>query len=208
MSIVENRKAFHDYFIEERFEAGLALEGWEVKAIRAGRAQPQGSLRRRQERRDDADRRAHHAADHGVDARAAPTRRARASCCCTARRSTASSARSSARATRWRRSTCTTTTAASSSTIGLAKGKKQHDKRATIKEREWNREQQRLLRDRNRPRYARALARKPLHATAAVTGSGCARPGGSCGRVGDDRSRGRNAAAHRGFERRGKSASV
>jgi SsrA-binding protein len=38
MSIVENRKAFHDYFIEERYEAGLALEGWEVKAIRAGRA--------------------------------------------------------------------------------------------------------------------------------------------------------------------------
>ena len=39
MSIVDNKKAFHDYFIEERFEAGLALEGWEVKAIRAGRAQ-------------------------------------------------------------------------------------------------------------------------------------------------------------------------
>jgi SsrA-binding protein len=39
MSIVENKKAFHDYFIEERYEAGLALEGWEVKAIRAGRAQ-------------------------------------------------------------------------------------------------------------------------------------------------------------------------
>jgi SsrA-binding protein len=39
MSIVENRKASHDYFIEERYEAGLALEGWEVKAIRAGRAQ-------------------------------------------------------------------------------------------------------------------------------------------------------------------------
>lgn len=39
MSIVENRKATHDYFIEERLEAGLALEGWEVKAIRAGRAQ-------------------------------------------------------------------------------------------------------------------------------------------------------------------------
>ena len=39
MSIVENRKAFHDYFIEERYEAGLALQGWEVKAIRAGRAQ-------------------------------------------------------------------------------------------------------------------------------------------------------------------------
>ena len=39
MSIVENRKAFHDYFIEERYEAGLALAGWEAKAIRAGRAQ-------------------------------------------------------------------------------------------------------------------------------------------------------------------------
>jgi SsrA-binding protein len=39
MSIVQNRKAFHDYFIEERYEAGVALEGWEVKAIRAGRAQ-------------------------------------------------------------------------------------------------------------------------------------------------------------------------
>ena len=38
MSIVQNRKASHDYFIEERYEAGLALEGWEVKAIRAGRA--------------------------------------------------------------------------------------------------------------------------------------------------------------------------
>ena len=38
MSIVENRKAFHDYFVEERYEAGLVLEGWEVKAIRAGRA--------------------------------------------------------------------------------------------------------------------------------------------------------------------------
>ncbi len=39
MSIVDNKKAFHDYFIEERFEAGMVLEGWEVKAIRAGRAQ-------------------------------------------------------------------------------------------------------------------------------------------------------------------------
>lgn len=38
MSIVENRKAFHDYFIEEQFEAGIALEGWEVKAIRGNRA--------------------------------------------------------------------------------------------------------------------------------------------------------------------------
>ena len=39
MSIVQNRKATHDYFVEERYEAGVALEGWEVKAVRAGRAQ-------------------------------------------------------------------------------------------------------------------------------------------------------------------------
>lgn len=38
MSIIDNRKAFHDYFIEEKYEAGMVLEGWEVKAIRAGRA--------------------------------------------------------------------------------------------------------------------------------------------------------------------------
>ncbi len=39
MSIIQNKKAFHDYFIEEKHEAGLMLEGWEVKAIRAGRVQ-------------------------------------------------------------------------------------------------------------------------------------------------------------------------
>lgn len=38
MSITQNKKAFHDYTIEDRFEAGLVLEGWEVKAIRANQA--------------------------------------------------------------------------------------------------------------------------------------------------------------------------
>jgi SsrA-binding protein len=37
--IAENRKARHEYFIEDRFEAGLSLMGWEVKSLRAGRAQ-------------------------------------------------------------------------------------------------------------------------------------------------------------------------
>jgi SsrA-binding protein len=37
--IAENRRARYDYFIEERLEAGLMLEGWEVKSMRAGRAQ-------------------------------------------------------------------------------------------------------------------------------------------------------------------------
>ncbi len=39
MTIADNKKAFHDYFIEERYEAGVVLHGWEVKAIRAGRVQ-------------------------------------------------------------------------------------------------------------------------------------------------------------------------
>jgi len=37
--IAENRRARHDYFIEERYEAGIALMGWEVKSMRAGKAQ-------------------------------------------------------------------------------------------------------------------------------------------------------------------------
>jgi SsrA-binding protein len=38
MSIAQNKKAFHDFFIEEKYEAGIVLEGWEVKAIRDNRA--------------------------------------------------------------------------------------------------------------------------------------------------------------------------
>ncbi len=38
-TIALNKKASHDYHIEQRFEAGLALEGWEVKSMRAGRVQ-------------------------------------------------------------------------------------------------------------------------------------------------------------------------
>ncbi|MAT66486.1 MAG: SsrA-binding protein [Gammaproteobacteria bacterium] len=38
-TIALNKKARHDYHIEERFEAGLALEGWEVKSLRAGKVQ-------------------------------------------------------------------------------------------------------------------------------------------------------------------------
>jgi SsrA-binding protein len=35
--IIQNKKAFHDYFIEEKYEAGIVLEGWEVKAVRDNR---------------------------------------------------------------------------------------------------------------------------------------------------------------------------
>ena len=39
MSIIQNKKAYHEYFMEDKYEAGIMLEGWEIKAIRAGRAQ-------------------------------------------------------------------------------------------------------------------------------------------------------------------------
>ena len=39
MSIAENRRAHHDYHLEERYEAGMVLHGWEIKAIRAGQVQ-------------------------------------------------------------------------------------------------------------------------------------------------------------------------
>ncbi len=39
MAQIQNKRAFHDYAIEEKYEAGIALQGWEVKSIRAGRAQ-------------------------------------------------------------------------------------------------------------------------------------------------------------------------
>ena len=147
MSIVENRKAFHDYFIEERFEAGIALEGWEVKAIRGGRA----NLKE-----------AYVIVRNGelmlIGAHISPL--------------TTASTHVHPDPTRTRRLllhreeisrligkveragyTLTPLDLHYSKgrvklAIGLAKGKKQHDKRAAIKEREWNREQQRLLRSR------------------------------------------------------------
>jgi SsrA-binding protein len=147
MSIVENRKAFHDYFIEERFEAGIALEGWEAKSIRAGRA----NLKE-----------AYVVVKGGelflIGAHLSPLATA--------------STHVHPDATRTRRLllhreeinrligkveragyTLTPLDLHYSKgrvklAIGLAKGKKQHDKRAAIKEREWNREQQRLLRSR------------------------------------------------------------
>ena len=152
MSIVENRKAFHDYFIEERIEAGLSLTGWEVKAIRAGRAHL---------------KEAYVVIKNGelvlIGAHITPL--------------TTASTHVNADPTRTRKLLMhreeinrlvgkverTGYTLAPLDLhykngrvkieVGLAKGKKQHDKRDTIKDREWAREQQRLLR--NRPGSAR-----------------------------------------------------
>ena len=147
MSIVENKKAYHDYFIEEKFEAGVALAGWEVKAIRAGRAQI---------------KEAYVVVKGGeivlIGAHITPL--------------VSASTHVLADPTRTRKlllhrreiSRLVGQVERAGYTLvplnlhfskgrikldlGLAKGKKQYDKRATIKEREWNREQQRLLRHR------------------------------------------------------------
>ena len=145
MSIVENRKAFHDYFVEERYEAGIALEGWEVKAIRAGRAQLKEAYVVVKE-----------SELFLIGAHISPL--------------PAASTHVEPDPTRTRKLLLHAEEIARligkveqagyalvplnlhyakgriKLEIGLAKGKKQYDKRATEKEREWNREKQRLLR--------------------------------------------------------------
>ena len=114
MSIVANRKAYHDYFVEEKFEAGLALEGWEVKAIRAGRAQLKEAYVIVKNGGDRPDRRAHHAVADGVDAHPPDPTRTRKLLMHRAEINR-SSARSSAPATRSRRSICISVKVASRS---------------------------------------------------------------------------------------------
>ncbi|HTS22381.1 MAG TPA: SsrA-binding protein SmpB [Casimicrobiaceae bacterium] len=153
MSIVENKKAYHDYFVEERLEAGLALQGWEVKAIRAGRAQlkeayvvvkggeivllgahvtplPTASTHIRPD-----PTRTRKLLLHRPEINRLIGKVERAGYTLTPLDLHYSKGRVKLE-------------------IGLARGKKQYDKRATLKEREWKREQQRLLRD--RPGSARA----------------------------------------------------
>ena len=149
MSIVENRKAFHDYFIEERFEAGLALEGWEVKSIRAGRAQLKEAyvvVKNGELLLIGAHVSPLSTASTHVQADPARTRKLlmhreeinrligkveRAGFTLTPINLHYTSGRIKLE-------------------IGLAKGKKQHDKRATLRDREAQREQQRALRQNNR----------------------------------------------------------
>jgi SsrA-binding protein len=145
MSIAENRKAFHDYFIEERYEAGLALEGWEVKAIRAGRAQLKEAyvvLRNDEVFLIGAHISPLPTASTHVNPDPVRTRKLLL------------------HAEEIRRLIGKVEQAGYTLVpldlhyakgrikieIGLAKGKKQYDKRASEKEREWNREKQRLMR--------------------------------------------------------------
>jgi len=147
VTIVENRKAQHDYFIAERYEAGIALQGWEVKAIRAGRAQLKEAyvIVRNGEIfligahiSPLSEASTHVQADavrtrklllHGEEIRRLIGKVERAGYTLVPL---------DLHYLRGRVKIA----------VGLAKGKKQHDKRAAEKEKEWKREQQRLLRAR------------------------------------------------------------
>ena len=147
MSIVENKKAFHDYFIEERYEAGMVLEGWEVKAIREGRAQI---------------KEAYVVLKHeepfviGMHVSPLPTASTHIKPDPTRTRKlllNAEEIRKLIGKVEQRGYTLVPIDLHYSKgrvklQIGLAKGKKQFDKRETEKERDWQREQQRLLRKR------------------------------------------------------------
>ena len=145
MSIAENKKAYHDYFIEQRFEAGIALEGWEVKAIRAGRVQL---------------REAYVIVSHGeiflVGCHISPLPTASTHITPDATRTrklllhAAEISRLVGSVERAGYALVPLDMHYSRGRvkleIGLAKGKKQYDKRAAEKEKAWRREQQRLLR--------------------------------------------------------------
>ena len=145
VSIVENRKAFHDYFIEERFEAGLVLEGWEVKSIRAGRVNLQEAyvvLNRGEP------------FIIGMHVSALPTASTHFVPDPTrSRKLLLNAGEIDELIGKVERAGYTLvpinlhyTKGRVKLDIGLAKGKKQHDKREAEKEKDWQREKQRLLR--------------------------------------------------------------
>lgn len=145
MSIADNKKAFHDYFIEEKFEAGLVLEGWEVKAIRAGRIQLKESYV--MVKNGSVYLIGCHIsplATASTHINPDPTR---------SRKLLLHAAEINKLIGKTERAGFTLVPlnmhfvkGRIKLEIGLAKGKKQHDKRATEKDREWEREKQRLVR--------------------------------------------------------------
>ena len=147
MSIVDNRKAFHDYFIEERYEAGLVLEGWEVKAIRAGRVQLKEAYVTLMGAEPFV---------IGMHVSPLPTASTHVHPDPTRSRKlllNAEEIRKLIGKVEQKGMTLVPldlhyTKGRVKIAIGLAKGKKQHDKREVEKERDWQREQQRLLRKR------------------------------------------------------------
>lgn len=142
--IAENRKARHEYFIEETFEAGIALQGWEVKSLRAGRAQ----LKEAYVFIKDAE-----AYLFGAHISALPTASSHVAADPTRTRKLLLHKAELNRlvgAVERRGYTLVPLelywkNGKAKLRIGLAKGKKAHDKRASEKDRDWQREKARLL---------------------------------------------------------------
>jgi SsrA-binding protein len=148
-TIALNKKARHDYDIEERFEAGIALEGWEVKALRAGKAQITETYVLFKESQawllgaqitplltvsthvvpDPTRTRKLLLQRRQLNQLIEATQQKGYTCVCTAMY--------------WKNHLVKVE-------IALAKGKASHDKRQDEKTRDWNREKQRLLRSDNR----------------------------------------------------------
>jgi SsrA-binding protein len=147
MSIVENKKAFHDYFVEERYEAGLVLEGWEVKAIRAGRVHlKEAYVVVKTAEPFIIGMHITPLTSASTHVRTDPTRSRKLLL-------NAEEIRKLIGKVEQKGYTLVPLDLHYSKgrvklQIGLAKGKKQHDKREAEKERDWQREQQRLLRRR------------------------------------------------------------
>lgn len=143
-TIASNKKARFDFFIEEEFEAGLALQGWEVKSMRAGRVQLKesyvtinnGELYLFGAHISPLTSASTHVEANPVRSRKLLLKRYEISRLIgQVERAGYTLAPLSLYWVRGR----------AKLKIGLAKGKKQHDKRASIKERDWKREQQRIL---------------------------------------------------------------
>jgi SsrA-binding protein len=148
MSIIDNKKAFHDYFIEERYEAGLVLEGWEVKAIRAGRVQLKESyVVLKKEEVWLVGCHISPLATASTHVKPDPTR---------SRKLLLHALEIKKLIGKVQQAGYTLvplnlhyTKGRIKLEIGLAKGKKLHDKRAAEKDREWQREKARIIRDKN-----------------------------------------------------------
>ena len=146
-TIAQNKKARFDYFIEERFEAGLALQGWEVKSLRAGKAQLVDSFV--MVRNGEAWLHGSHFTPLNSASTHVTPEPARIRKLLLNRREidrlTGLVERKGytlvALELYWNKGRVKLA-------LGLAKGKKQHDKRATKKERDWDRDRSRLLRAR------------------------------------------------------------
>jgi SsrA-binding protein len=148
-SIARNKQAFHEYFIEERFEAGLSLQGWEVKSLRAGRTQLKESYVTL--RGGEAFLFGCHISpllSASTHVKPDPTRSRRLLLHRTELNKLIGAVERKGYtlaplALYWKRGRAKLE-------IGLAKGKKEFDKRATEKDRDWQRDKQRVLRERNR----------------------------------------------------------